>query len=744
MFRTFLSILFTALYINIFPQQATNWKNYTDMKNITDIKTSSSGLWAATKGGGFFYDNSSGSFTTLNKVNGINSISLSAVAIDNEGKIWFGSSDGTVSIYDPSNKSTKTILDIYNSGRTSSGITDMRVSGDTIIISHDFGVSLVDARNLIFYDTFIKFGTLSSNIQVNSAFKSDLFYVCTLYGIAIQKQGATNLSAPESWNVYTTANGLPSNDVSRVVKFNNNIIAATDAGLSVFNGTNWSSYITQFNNVGINDLLVSGDSLLILTNNAIYSYKNNIVNQLASSPNQLLRLGISSSLGIVAASNKGVFIPSQAQYFFPNGPEANQFPSMTLDSNGNLWSASGTDATGVGFYKFDGMSWTNYNKSTVPQLPSNGYRVIYAAPDNSIYAGNWGSGFTKVSGNQFTTYDTTGTGMVGIPSSPKFLVITGFGVDSKNNLWILNYAPGNGKALTVLSQNNNWYNISVRSEAGYNLDQHYNLVIDQNDTKWYDVLDSKRAGLYFYNENGTFTNTSDDIYGYINTYNGLNSNTINALVIDKRGDLWVGTSSGVNVLTNLNTITSTGLGSVNISPVYKLSQQTINCIAVDALNQKWVGTNAGLLLVNSDGSELLGTYTTTNSALLSDDIISLAIDQNTGTVYAGTNSGVTSFKTPAEKPLESFSDLFFYPNPFIIDNSGKLLTIEGLVKNSDIKILTVSGKLVRQFVSPGGRVAYWDGRDESGNLVASGIYLVVAYDTEGNNVTTGKVAVLRK
>jgi flagellar hook assembly protein FlgD len=67
-----------------------------------------------------------------------------------------------------------------------------------------------------------------------------------------------------------------------------------------------------------------------------------------------------------------------------------------------------------------------------------------------------------------------------------------------------------------------------------------------------------------------------------------------------------------------------------------------------------------------------------------------------------------------------------------------------LVKDSKIKILTISGRLVRQFETPGGRVAYWDGRDDSGRLVASGIYLIVAYDTEGNNVTTGKVAVLRQ
>jgi ligand-binding sensor domain-containing protein len=746
MFRILYSFLFISLFINAFPQQAANWKNYTDMKNITDVKVNANGLWAATSGGGFFY-NSDGTFTTLNKIDGINSISLSAVAVDNEGKIWFGSSDGTISIYDPLSKSIKTILDIFNSGRASNEINDMRVSGDTIIISHNFGVSLVDANNMVFYDTFIKFGNLSSNIKVNSAFKSDLFYVCTLYGLAIQKLGSTNLSAPESWNVFDNSSGLPSNNVLKVVKFDTSLIAATDNGLAVFNGTSWSPYLSQFDNVNVNDLLVSGDSLIILTNNVIYSYKNDRVTQLASSPNQLLKLGISNSLGIIAASNKGIFIPSlpsNEQYIFPNGPGENLFPSMSVDGKGNLWSASGKNGIGVGFYKYNGSTWTTYNTTNTPALKSNDCYSIYAAPDNSIYIGTWGAGFTKLSGSQFAFYDTTGTGMVGIPTNPAFLVITGFGIDAENNLWILNYWPGDGNTLYILGSDNKWYYFSNPAESGLSLEQHYNLVIDQYGTKWYDVLDSRRAGLYYYNENGTLTNKNDDIYGYVTSANGLNNNNINCLAVDKLGNLWVGTSPGANIITNLNTISSSGISSSNITPVYILSQQTVNCIAVDALNQKWIGTNEGLLLVNSDGSSLLATYNTTNSPLLSDQITSLAIDQNTGTVYAGSNSGITSFKTDAEKPLESFGTLFFYPNPFKIKNSNNQLTIEGLVKDSNIKILTISGRLVRQFTSPGGRVAYWDGRDDSGNLVASGIYLIVAYDTEGNNVTTGKVAVLRQ
>ncbi len=747
MYRTVAAFLLSALFFSSSPQQATNFRNYTDMKNISDIKTTAQGIWAATTGGGFFYNTSDNSFTTLNKVDGLNSISLSALAIDNYGKIWFGSSDGTISVYDPNTKNIKTILDIYNSGRSSNKINDMKVSGDTVIVSHDFGVSLIDAKNLVFYDTFIKFGSLTSNIKVNNTLRADLFYVCTQFGLAVQKAGTINLTAPESWNVYTRANGLPSNNINKVIQYNGNIIAATDAGLSVFNGSSWVSYISQFNNNNVNDVLVSGDSLFILSNNVIYSYTNNSVRQINNSANQLTKLAISKDLGIIAAGSKGIFIVSkqgQSNYIIPNGPAANQFPSMTVDGNGNLWSASGKDGRGVGFYKYDGTNWTNYDISNTTSITTNDFYNVYAAPDNTIYVGSWGAGFSKVSGTKVTSFDTSGTGLVGIAENPKFLVITGFGVDSKNNLWVLNFAPGDGKALNVLTTDNKWFHFINRAEAGLSLAFHGNLVIDENGTKWYDSQDSRRAGLYYFNENGTLTNDNDNIYGYLTTSSGLNSNIINSLVVDKRGDLWVGTSVGVNVITNLNTISPTGIGSLKISSVFILRQQTINCLAVDALNRKWVGTNEGLLLVNSDGSSLLAAYNTKNSPLLSDQIVSLAVDQNSGTVYVGTNAGITAFKTTAENPLTAFTSLFFYPNPFKLNSGNNQLTIEGLVKDSDIKILTISGKIVRQFSSPGGRVAYWDGRDDNGNLVGSGIYLVVAYDKDGNNIITGKVAILRE
>ena len=741
-----LSILILSLFIQqLFGQQFTNFKNFTDMKRVSALQTISSGTWAATNGGGFFFNSSNNSFTTLHKTDGFNGIKLTAVTIDNSGKIWFGSENGIIDIYDPENNTTSSILDIFNSDRSSKAINQLSVTGDTIIVASDFGISLIDSKNLLFLDTFFKFGSFTSNIVVNSIFNNGLIYASTMSGIAVQKSGAVNLSAPESWNVFTTTNGLPSNNVNKLVMFNSKLIAGTDNGLAQNNGSSWSAILSQFSGKKINDLLVVQDTLYILSENSISAYDGtNVFTRFASSIN-LNVIAFSPTLGLLAASDIGIIqvYSSSAENIYPNGPAANQFPSMTVDNEGVLWSASGRDVTGVGFYKFDGNKWTTFDKSNSSELPTNSYHVVYAAPDNTKYFGNWGQGFVKVTDNSITNFDVNNTDLVGIEIDPNFLVISGFGADSKNNIWVLNFWAADRNVLNALTPTGLWHHFKVPSEINLTLQFHFNLVVDQFDTKWYSSTDSKRSGLFFFNENTTLTNTADDISGFFSTSNGLNSNSISAIALDKRGELWVGSNFGVNIISNLGSLSSSG-SSLRISSVFSLRQQSINCIAVDPLNQKWIGTNQGLLLVNSDGSKLLTTLNTANSALLSDIITSIAINENTGEIFVGTDNGLTSFFTTAVKPATTFSELFTYPSPFFIGNGNNELIIDGLIKDSDIKILTISGKLLKEFSSPGGRIASWDGKDQSGNYVSSGVYIIVAFDKDGNNVTTGKVAVIRK
>ena len=730
------------------PQQFINWKNYTALKNVQDVAISGNQIWSAATGGAFQFTPESNTFITLHKSEGLKGNSLTSVIEDNSGRIWFGSAEGIIDIYNEDTGSLEVILDIFNSNQINKRINDFSITGDTIIVASDFGVSLISSGSLLFFDTFFKFGTFASNTKVNCAVKNSLFYVCTDQGVAIQKPGATNLSAPESWNVYSSSNGLPSNKTFKPGLFQGNLIVSTDKGFSKFENNIWNNFITELANININDFQISGDSIIILAQKNIYLYYNQTLTVLYNSAVSISKIEFGKNLGYVCASTNGTLFLNtlmSGDFVSPNAPPANQFPSMSVDDNSKLWSASGKDVTGIGYYTYENENWNYFNASNTPELPTNAVYHAFTS-GTTAYLGGWGYGFLEVNGDNKKLFNRANTGMQGIPSNPDFVVVTGFGKDSRNNLWALNYWAVDRNTLSMRTPDSVWYHFTIPAAQGRTLLGIENLAIDPYDTKWYSCTDgsNSRFGVFYFNENKTYEDPADDRSDFLTTSDGLNQNDIRDVVVDRRGDVWVGTSLGVNIITNTSAIPTSGSSALRISNVFVLRQQSINAIAVDPLNQKWIGTNEGLLLVNSDGSRLITTFTAQNSALLSNIIRSIAIDENKGIVYVGTDEGLTSFETPYIKPLESFNELFVYPNPYKIKSGNNLLTIDGLIRDTEIKILTIDGILVSQFFSPGGRTAYWDGKNKNGELVNTGVYIIVAFNADGNEVVTGKVAVLRE
>jgi ligand-binding sensor domain-containing protein len=748
-------VLFVFFFnISLLSQNVLGWKNYSDMKNVSGGVFYSNTLWAATGGGVFRFNISDSTYTTFNKTEGLNGSAITAIAIDNDGKIWLGSQNGIIDVHDPSTNSFKRILDVYNSGRTLRQINNMRIVNDIIFISTDFGLSTINTKTHSFIDTYFKFGNLSSNIKVNSSYGNDQLFVPTELGLAVQIPGSTNLSAPESWAVYTTSNGLGSNKVFKVSNFRDTIIVSSDKGFVYFNGSSYSRILPQFNQSFISDFLVAGDTLFILTEETIssvkrstlYFYLNGSVQQYASNLPLINKIIASQNNKLLLATVNGVMILSEnnSENYFPDGPQSNFFSDLSVDKQMNLWVASGTDVSGIGFYKFDGETWKNYNLTSTPEILSNSYYNTFSDPSGTTYLGSFGGGFTRINSNgDISVFNTTNTPMLGTTRTPDYLVIPGLRTDSKSNLWILNHDAVNRKTLSMLTKDSVWYHFVNPSDS--NLNQYTKILIDQYDTKWFVSAVPAKSGLFYFNENNTLNNLNDDKYGFLSQTNGLNSNSVSSFALDKRGDLWIGTNLGVNVISN----TSVVLGNLSnpqfkISSVFSLRQYSINCIAVDPINRKWIGTNQGLIVVSSDGTSLIAAYDTKNSPLLSDQIKSITIDEQRGIVYIGVDGGLTTVQTSAILPKENFDELSIYPSPFILGLSNNTLKIDGLIRDTDIKVLSVSGKLIKEFSSPGGRIAYWDGRDQSENFVSSGIYFIVAYDKDGNNIATGKIAIIRE
>jgi len=737
-------ILFVSLCsFQFIAQTTTGWKNFSSMNKITSAVVTQNGIWAGSDGGAFYFDFNDSTYQTFTKTEGLNGSPITAMAKDSSGKIWFGSQNGKIDVYNPTTKVFKYIFDVYNSEQTEKKINSISIYGDTAFVSTSFGLSLINTKTFGFYDTFFKLGNFASNIEVNYSFKKDnIIYAATNAGMAVQKAGATNLVAPESWDNYTTANGLSSNTVYKIQDYQDTIYVSTPKGFSVLTSTAWQKILPAFANNVITDFTVSNESLYFLTDGTIYTYSNNSISLLFS-PN---RTGVSTISGIqngkvIFGSTTGValFDGTRETTITPNGPSENKFLNMAVDQKNNLWVATGEESGGVGFYKFDGDTWKTFDKNSAPLL-SNAFHTVSVGSDYSVYFASWGRGFARVKNDStFQSFSVNNSPMIGTKNDPNYLVVADMKTDSKNNLWVLNHDAADKKALSVLTSDSTWYMFDNVADPA--VDQYRRLAVDQYDTKWFTTSNPNKSGLYYFNENSTLSNTTDDRTGYVS---GLNSNSISSLAFDKRGELWVGTNSGVNVISNPNAILTSSSSALKNTSVFSLRQQSINCLAVDAINRKWVGTNQGLILTSTDGTSILETFDSKNSPLLSDQIKSLTIDEKNGIVYAAVEGGLTAFYTTALAPNSTFSTIETSPSPFLIGNNSTLLTIDGLVKDSDIKILSISGNLIREFSSPGGKIAFWDGRNDDGKFVSSGIYLIVAYDKEGNSVATGKVAIVRQ
>jgi hypothetical protein len=107
------------------------------------------------------------------------------------------------------------------------------------------------------------------------------------------------------------------------------------------------------------------------------------------------------------------------------------------------------------------------------------------------------------------------------------------------------------------------------------------------------------------------------------------------------------------------------------------------------------------------------------------------IDGLTGLVYFATDKGICSYLSDATTPADELSkdNVLAYPNPVSPDYTGPI-AIKGLVADSEVKILSSSGRLIWTGHSNGG-MATWDCCGDNGERVKTGVYYVMASQAQG-------------
>ena len=325
--------------------------------------------------------------------------------------------------------------------------------------------------------------------------------------------------------------------------------------------------------------------------------------------------------------------------------------------------------------------------------------------------------------------------------------------DTEGNLWMVNCQVDT--VLTILKKDNTWTRLYYEElKTAPNLPD---MFFDDKGRLW--VLSKRnstnKAGVFVLDYHGTLEDTSDDIHIIrkdITNQDGVEYSPyyFYSFAQDLNNQIWVGTSEGLFVIedpddfiqnddfrfTQIKIARNDGTDYAD----YLLNGVNISSIAIDAANRKWIGTVAdGVYLVSADGQEILQHFTTDNSPLISDEIQSIAVNPQPGEVMIGTFLGLVSYMSDANTPATELdkSNVRVYPNPVKPDYNG-VIAVDGLTLNAEVKITTVTGQLVYSGRANGGLFT-WDGRNQSGKRVSSGVYNIISTNAEGKKAIVNRV-----
>lgn len=384
--------------------------------------------------------------------------------------------------------------------------------------------------------------------------------------------------------------------------------------------------------------------------------------------------------------------------------------------------------TRYGFYTLDDNNWSNFGDKEIPSIfEKEFFHLFTLAPhpvNPEIYLGSYFNGImlynedTKAIKHWNKDNSILGR-VIGDEARTR---IAGLTFDKNNNLWISNY--GAEKPLVVKTKDDTWHNFAVPGPQSL-----AEIAIDNAGNKWI-VVAGVGGGVLVYNEGPKIADPTDDKMRFISRNNSeIKGSKVNSVLVDYDGSVWVGTDQGPVVFDCGDPFTENCKGNtrkvvVEGIPAPLLRDEDILSLEVDGANRKWIGTRNGIFVQSSDGVTEQMKFDIKNSPLLDNKITDLGFNATTGEMYIITPAGIQSYKTETSGWSRTHTDtnVYAYPNPVRPEYIGPI-AIKGLVRDANVKITDISGKLVFETKALGGQ-AVWDGKDYNGINAASGVYLV--------------------
>ena len=364
------------------------------------------------------------------------------------------------------------------------------------------------------------------------------------------------------------------------------------------------------------------------------------------------------------------FTATERLSYKPEGPLVN-IPYRITAKQGKVWVVPGGRWSSQNSYpghvmRYDGMHWktitadTTYAKTHSAVLD---FMNVAVDPTNleHYYVTSYGTGLYEFDHDTLVRHDLAGgdnTLVSAAATAPdRYTRLDFASYDSLGNLWFLN--AGRSSQRQCVRASGEWsaqdlvidgVNFQVETPGG--------LIIDQQrpNHKWISTA-RYNTMLCLIDENGTPWDNSDDRIKSRSQWTdqqgrSLTPGFIFQMLQDSQGRVWIATDFGAAYIApETDFFTSDAI----VRPVVTdengdnpIQEQRISAISESADGDIWIGTeDLGIYVLNSTCTEIIAHYTTDNSAMPSNTILSLAGDDE-GTIWIGTSEGLVAY-APGEE-----------------------------------------------------------------------------------------------
>ena len=783
-----LKVFIPVFLFSSFPQaqvRVGEWKALTSPLDVRDVISLGDVIYGATEGG--LFQIKEGVYTTFTTIEGLKGVDLSSIAVDNESNLWIGGESpfGFLQVYNPDQKESVASFDF---GLTA--ILDIKIQETVAWVlfkdGQDTGImKFIHDQGWEYRDSYRNYPAEAGTIHCFAVHDSTVLVGMT-YGL-YAGQISENLKDPNSWSSLIPGLNL---DITSMDLADELLVFTSKTGLFEYSVTtgSWNEIDFSYSLEDAGNILIGSDGYWFTDGNKLYR-KTGSSDVLVEDRYELSRMTQQSGQTIAGLKTGLLFIDQNsdgsdnvARLMF-NAPVTGGFSAITVLDDGRL---VGGSTHGISIYSGEG--WRNILEIESPgsgvigmdhnfnsfiadtvsfnfgeyiaDLEQGPDGLLYCAIRGSrVYLGNpprWSGGVIVMDVDDPSNISTIDTTFLSYHTSSNnsvpYQVVLDIEFDSDGNMWVANpYCINGNNPIHVRSPNDEWKHYGSSETATRISQSPVSIAFDTWNRTWVSAFLAEEANLGIYPNGGISM-----LY-----YEGLPYNPANFTweIIKYEGTVW---SLGMGFNDRLYYLTPSGLNYYDINngsnPVIRENSYAYfpnisfgrgAGIDVDHQGNIWTHSptqGVHVLLENTTYWPDINGFRSSNSPLLSDEVRDIAFDEKRNLVYIATSKGVNILRIPFGQEKLDYSGVKVFPSPFYIPPS-KPMKVDGLIFESSMMVMTLDGKIVRHIPTRGigidGDQLSWDGRDEAGDYVSSGVYLLAIYGKDGSQIME-KITVIKK